>query len=201
MIAPLFKTGLMGYPGYMISGLIIGILFGFVLERSGFGSARKLTAVFYLRDFAVPKVMFTAIITAMMGVFYLSALEILDVSKLYFSPTYVLPFIFGGFLFGVGFLIGGYCPGTALVAMVNRKLDAFVFAFGVCFGILFFSWIYKPAQGILTATSMGTITIPQWLNVHPGWVIIGVIIFAFFFMGAANKLESIFGDQTQEENS
>ena len=60
----------------------VGIGFGFCLERAGFGSARKLTAVFYLHDMAVVKVMFTAIVTAMAGLFVLSAAGVLDLKEL-----------------------------------------------------------------------------------------------------------------------
>ena len=67
--------------------LVCGLGFGFALERAGFGSARKLTAVFYLYDMAVVKVMFTAIVTAMTGLFLLSAAGLMDLAELYVEPT------------------------------------------------------------------------------------------------------------------
>lgn len=201
MIAPLFKTGIIGYGTYLFSAVIIGVLFGIVLEKAGFGNSRKLAGVFYFRDFAVPKVMFMAILTAMVGVYYFSALGIMDPGKLYFSNTHILPFAIGGLIFGVGFVLGGYCPGTAFVALVNKKLDALLFLIGISIGILFYSWIYSSIKSFVKMNDMGKITIPGWLGIHPGWVMLAAILFAFFFFGAANKLESIFGPLEKGEKN
>ena len=88
--------------------LVLGLGFGFCLERAGFGSARKLTAVFYLYDMAVVKVMFSAIVTAMTGIFVLSAAGLLDVGELYVEPTNIAAQAIGGLVFGAGFIVGGY---------------------------------------------------------------------------------------------
>ena len=100
---------------------MIGIGFGFFLERAGFGSARKLTDQFYFKDMAVFRVMFTAIVTAMLGLFYLAACGWVDLSLVYIQPTYLWPQIVGGLLLGVGFVVGGYCPGTSLVGRGDRQ--------------------------------------------------------------------------------
>ena len=89
--------------------VLLGLGFGFSLERAGFGSARKLTAVFYLWDMAVVKVMFTAIVTAMAGLFVLSSAGLMDLSELYLEPTNYAAQILGGLVFGVGFLVGLTC--------------------------------------------------------------------------------------------
>src|SRR6266511_5685767 len=83
--------------------LALGLGFGFSLERAGFGSARKLTAVFYLHDMAVVKVMFSAIVTAMAGLFVLSTAGVLDLAELYIEPTTIVAQALGGLLFGAGF--------------------------------------------------------------------------------------------------
>jgi len=111
MNAPFYKFGLFGDEASFIIAFLIGIGFGFFLERAGFGSARKLAAQFYLRDLSVLKVMFTAIITAMTGLYVFSRLGMLDLSLVYLVPTFLVPQIVGGLLLGVGFVIGGYCPG------------------------------------------------------------------------------------------
>ena len=100
--------------------VLLGFGFGFVLERAGFGSARKLTAVFYFYDMAVVKVMFSAIVTAMAGLFLLSTAGVLDLAELYVEPTSYAGAIVGGLVFGVGFLVGGYCPGTSVAAAVRE---------------------------------------------------------------------------------
>ena len=110
--------------------LVLGLGFGFCLERAGFGSARKLTAVFYLFDMAVVKVMFTAIVTCMTGIALLSAIGAVDISEFYVEPTALPAQILGGLLFGAGFMVGGYCPGTSMAAIATGRKDGFAFAGG-----------------------------------------------------------------------
>jgi len=88
--------------------LAIGFSFGFILERAGFGSARKLAAQFFLHDMTVIKVMFTGIMTAALLVAWAGALGWLDLDAIWVNPTYVWPAVVGGLLLGMGFLIGGY---------------------------------------------------------------------------------------------
>jgi uncharacterized protein len=93
---------------YLAISLLLGFFFGFFLERAGFSSAKKLTAQFYFKDFAVLKVMFTAIVVTMLGVAYLATDGWLDMSQLYVPLTYLWPQITGGLLLGAGFILGGY---------------------------------------------------------------------------------------------
>ena len=108
-VAPLAVYGSIGAEASLVIAFAIGCAFGFFLERAGFGSARKLTAVFYFFDMAVLKVMFTAIVTAMTGLWALGATGWLDVSAIFLVPTYIVPQLVGGLLLGVGFVVGGYC--------------------------------------------------------------------------------------------
>jgi len=110
MRAPLFDYGFIGDEAGLIVGFLIGLGFGFSLERAGFGSARKLMAQFYLTDMAVLKVitdmavlkvMFTAVVTAMLGVTYLAWMGWLDVQLVYLVPTFIWPQIVGGLLLGM----------------------------------------------------------------------------------------------------
>ena len=127
MNAPFYKFGLFGDHLSLVVAFLVGIAFGFFLERAGFGSGRKLAAQFYLTDLTVFKVMFTAIVTAMVGVFYLSWMGVVDLSLIYLGNTYLLPQIVGGLILGVGFVVGGYCPGTSCVAGATGRIDAFFF--------------------------------------------------------------------------
>ena len=86
----------------------IGFSFGFILERAGFGDARKLAAQFYLHDMTVLKVMFTGIVVAMGLIFLTSGLQVLDLERVFVNPTHLWPQLLGGLLLGAGFLIGGY---------------------------------------------------------------------------------------------
>ena len=108
MSFPIESTGVFSLSTGFLLAFIIGIGFGFFLEKAGFSSARKLTAQFYLRDFAVLKVMFTAIVVAGLGFWWLVRLGLLDLSYTYINPTFVVPQIVGGLILGVGFIIGGY---------------------------------------------------------------------------------------------
>jgi hypothetical protein len=88
--------------------LVAGILFGFFLERAGFGNPKKLTGMFYFRDFAVLRVMFSAVVVSMLGLFSLASLGLIGFSELAIPATYLWPQALGGLLIGLGFVIGGY---------------------------------------------------------------------------------------------
>ena len=107
-MAPYDLVATVGSVGMVLSYVAIGFGFGFALERAGFGNSTKLAAQFYLHDMTVLKVMFTAIVVAMVLIFWASALLFLDVDRLYVNPTYMWPGILGGLLLGMGFIVGGY---------------------------------------------------------------------------------------------
>ena len=107
MMAPLFKYGYFGHGLMIVLAIAIGIVFGFILEKSGFSSARKLAFQFYLKDFAVLKVMFTAIVVAAVGLIAMAATGHFDMSEMYINPTYLYAQITGGFLLGTGFVLSG----------------------------------------------------------------------------------------------
>ncbi len=189
MNAPFYKFGLFGDEMSLVVAFILGIGFGFALERAGFGSARKLTAQFYFTDLAVFKVMFTAIVTAMLGLFYLSWAGFVDVSLVFVNPTYLLPQLVGGLILGVGFVVGGYCPGTSLVGIATGRLDAIVFAVGVAVGILVFGEMYSYLANFMTVTSMGKVTLAQQIGVRTGVVVFGVVVMALLGFWGAGVVE------------
>jgi hypothetical protein len=94
--------------GIYLVYLLIGFAFGYVLEMAGFGTSRKLANQFYFRDMTVLKVMFGAIITAMLLLFSATALGLLDYNLIWVNPTYLWPGIVGGLIMGFGFIIGGF---------------------------------------------------------------------------------------------
>lgn len=189
MSAPFYKFAAFGDEASLVVAFLIGIGFGFFLERAGFGSARKLTAQFYLKDLAVFKVMFTAIVTAMLGVFYLSWIGLVDLSLVYFGPTYLVPQIVGGLILGIGFVIGGYCPGTSVVAFATGKMDALLFLLGVTAGILAYGEAWPLIQGFANSTPMGEITLPQLLGLRYGLVVFLVVLMALAGFKGAELLE------------
>ncbi len=173
--------------------VIIGFFFGFVLERAGFGISRNLAAQFYFYDMRVLKVMFTAIVTAMLLIFLASALGFVDFSRVWVPPTYLGPAVVGGFLLGVGFIIGGYCPGTSLVAAATFKLDGIVYVGGVLFGLLMFGETAPAFWGFFNhAGSLGRLTLYDLLGVDAGVVVLGVVLMAIGAFGFAEIMERIF---------
>ena len=147
----------------------LGIGFGFALERAGFGSARKLTAVFYLYDMAVVKVMFSAVVTTMVGLFVLSAMGLLDIVELYVEPSNLLAQGIGGLLFGAGFLIGGYCPGTSMAAIATGRKDGMLFALGMFAGVYAYAEFTPQLDDWYKATALGELTLPSLTGIGMGW--------------------------------
>lgn len=129
----------------MVSGLVCGILFGFVLENAGFGSPAKLTAQFRLNDWSVFKVMFTAIVVAAFGLWALRALGLMAADTVAVPQALLMASAVGGALVGAGFAVGGYCPGTSVVGMASGRIDALVFIVGLLVGTFAFAAAYGPA--------------------------------------------------------
>jgi len=111
MISSFYSLDALGSSQAFAAALVIGILFGLVLERAGFASSRKLAAVFYFKDMTVIKVMFTAVLVAAIGLVYARLFGLVQVDDVYLLPTVYGAQIVGGLLFGAGFVVGGWCPG------------------------------------------------------------------------------------------
>ncbi|MCM2326915.1 MAG: YeeE/YedE family protein [Lysobacter sp.] len=170
--------------------LVIGLGFGFFLEKAGFGSTRKLAAVFYFYDMAVVKVMFTAIVTAMAGIFILSSAGALDFAELYIEPSNYPAAIIGGIVFGVGFIVGGYCPGTSLAAAATGKIDGWVFIAGIFIGSYAYAEFLSGFDTWLAASARPDVTLPSLTGIPMGWFVllfIGFLALAGWGMSLAEK--------------
>ena len=172
---------------------MIGFFFGYALEIGGFGKSTKLAAQFYFKDLTVLKVMFTGIIVAMLGVFLASALGLLDYSLVWVNPTYLWPGIVGGLIMGVGFIVGGFCPGTSLVAVATGKTDGIFFVLGVLFGIFGFGETVEYFWDFFYSSYMGRFTLMDWLGLPAGVIVLLVVLMALFMFWGAEHLERIFG--------
>lgn len=181
VLAPLHALGRISDGMGLAVALILGTAFGWFLERGGLGNARKLAGQFYLQDFTVFKVMFSAIVTAMLGLFWLGKLGVVDVSRIYVPETYLLPQLVGGLIFGVGFVIGGLCPGTSCVAAATGRLDGLALLSGMLGGIWVFGEAFPLVQRFYESTPHGTFVLPALLGVSHG-VAVGAI--AFVALGA-----------------
>ena len=178
---------------YVVFGLI-GFAFGFTLEMSGFGNSRKLAAQFYFTDLTVLKVMFTAIITAMVLTFGAVGLGLLDFSQVWVNPTYLSSGILGGLIMGVGFIVGGFCPTTSLAAASTGKIDGIFFVVGGFFGAFLFgeTEIYFD-QWFTNSGYFGRLTLDQLFGIPIGVVVLLVVLMALFMFWGAEQLERIFG--------
>lgn len=157
--------------------VVLGFGFGYCLERAGFGSARKLTAVFYLFDMAVVKVMLTAIVTAMTGIAVLSAVGAVDVSEFYIEPTALPAQVVGGLLFGAGFIVGGYCPGTSIAAIATGRTDGLAFALGMLAGVWTFAELTPGLETWIRSVSQGEMLLPDATGVGMAWWAVGFVLF------------------------
>lgn len=198
MNAPFYKFGLFNSDVSLIIAFIIGIAFGFALERGGFGSARILAAQFYFSNMRVLKVMFTAIVTAMLGLYYLSVIGFVDLSLIYISETYILPQVLGGLILGIGFVIGGYCPGTSVVSFATGKLDGLMYILGVMFGIFIFGELFPYITDFYYSTNMGSVTLPQYFHLSYGLVVFLVVIMAVGAFALAEWSEKKFVHRNPE---
>jgi len=168
---------------------LIGIAFGWTLERAGLGSAPKLAGQFYLTDLTVFKVMFSAIVTAMLGAFWLSRLGIVDLSQVYIPETFLLPQLAGGLLFGVGFVVAGLCPGTSCVAAATGRGDGVMVMMGMFAGVLITGLAFAPLRQFYESTGRGSLTLPELLRIPAGVVVCGVVAMALIAFQFAERLE------------
>jgi len=195
-MAPFYKYGFFGDEMSLVLAFVLGTGFGFFLERAGFGSARKLAAQFYLYDMSVFKVMFTAIVTAMLGVTYLGWLGWLDLSLVYLVPTHLVPQIVGGLVLGVGFVVGGYCPGTSVASLATGRIDGFVYAFGIGAGTLVYAEVFPWIKGFVNSNEMGQVTLPEVFDLPWGLVVFAVVLIAVAGFSAATFIERRIGDRS-----
>lgn len=178
MIGPIISSGIVSPMWDNIFAVLLGMGFGFALEASGFSSSRKIIGTFFGYDFVVVKVFFTAAIVASMGLLYLSYFGLVDYSQLYIQPTFLAGAIVGGVIMGVGFAMGGFCPGTSLCAAAVGKLDGIVFLGGMFIGVFLFSESFPLWEKMYTSGSQGSKMINDAFGISPE-------LFTFFLVLAA----------------
>lgn len=149
--------------------ILIGAGLGFILEGGGLGNPRKLTGVFFLKDWTVPQVMATAIVISMAAVLVLTAMPSswgIDTASFFTPPTKYLAQLIGGLIFGLGFFIGGYCPGTSVVGLASGRLDALPFMGGMVGGYYLWSeFLSERVQGVMKKVPKRLDTLPEILGI------------------------------------
>jgi len=186
-MAPIFEQG---SEWNLLAALFIGIAFGWVLERAGFSTSRKLAGVFYGYDFVVIKVYFTAAVTAALGLLFLNYFEVLYFENIWMPTTYLLPTIIGGIIMGLGFVMGGFCPGTSVCAAATGKLDALAFMGGITLGIFFYSFTYEPLwENLRKSTKLGKVKIGELIGLSEGVAVLLFVLFALFSFWLVDKIK------------
>mgnify|MGYP001556273046 FL=1 len=177
-MGPLIPNEIIPAEWNSIFALVIGIAFGYILESSGFSSSRKLAGVFYGYDFAVLKVFFTAALVSSIGILYLDYMGYLDLGALYVHPTYLKGALIGGGIMGLGFITGGFCPGTSICAAAIGKIDALVYVGGILIGIFLFSELFSRFEPLYDGGFMGYITIMDAFEISPYVFVFGFTLLA-----------------------
>jgi uncharacterized protein len=167
-MGPLVVNEIISENTNLFLAFIIGIGFGWVLESSGFSSSRKLAGIFYGYDAVVLKVFFTAAITGMLGLLFMSLFGWVDLNWVYVNPTYLTSAIVGGVIMGAGFILGGFCPGTSFCAASIGKIDGIVFIAGLFIGVFIFGIGYNLWEGIYMANYLGEPKVSEALGIKDG---------------------------------
>lgn len=159
----------------LVIGFLIGICFGVCLYIGGVTEYNIILGQLLLTDFTVIKVMLTAVVVGMVGVY---AMRSRGLVELHPKPGSTGSTVIGGIIFGMGFAILGYCPGTVAGAVGHGSLDAL---FGGVTGILIGAGIFAAAypvldEKILSKGVFRSMTIPDYLNINPWYIIIPLCI-------------------------
>ena len=155
----------------LVLGLVTGIAFGFFLQKGGATKYDKIVDALRLKDLTIVKLMFTAILVGMVGVYLLQGLGL---AKLHIKPLELPALIIGSLIFGVGFALLGFCPGTCAGAVGEGRMDGlFAGILGLIVGATIHAEIYPLIKdNLLKVGNYGKPTIPELLGVNPWMVII-----------------------------
>jgi uncharacterized protein len=163
----------------LIYGLITGIMFGFLLQRGRVLRYDKQIGALRLMDMTIIKFMLTSIIVAMVGVYLLKDLGLV---KLQIKATILGAQIIGGLIFGLGWGLLGYCPGTQMGALGEGRWDAVWGILGMLVGAALFAEVYPTIKAtVLTWGVLGKITVPQVLGINH-WPVIAVFVIGSLFL-------------------
>ena len=163
----------------LLLGLLIGMAFGAILQLGGASSYKKIMGTLLLKDMHIIKLMMMAIAVGTVGIY---ALDLADMANLDIKPTYVAGIAIAGIIFGVGFAVAGYCPGTCVVASAEGKTDAMVTVLGGLAGAMLYALVHPAMGGLIGMTNFGEITVASALGINALWVAIPFSAFLFVLM-------------------
>ncbi len=166
----------------LVLGLLAGIVFGFLLQKGGAAKYDVIMGQLLLKDFTVIKIMLSAIVVGMIGIYMMKGMGMVELHP---KPGSIGMTIIGGLIFGIGFALLGYCPGTISAAVGQGNLDALLGGLiGILIGSGIFAHLYPGLEKLLKKGWFGDITLPEYLKVNVWIVIIPLclIIIVFFYL-------------------
>jgi hypothetical protein len=199
MNLPFYMNETFGYEIGLVLVTVIGVLFGFTLERSGFGRARILAAQFYFTDMRVLKVMFSAVVTAALGLAILGGFGLVELGAITVPSAHLWPMVVGGLILGAGFVTCGYCPGTAVVATASGNVDAAAGLGGMLVGSLAFGWAYPLVADFYNGSALDEILIHDLIGIPQAVIVLAVVLMAIGAFLGGEKLEEIFARRNKSE--
>jgi len=156
----------------LVYALFVGIAMGALIQRVGASSPGMILRSLRLENLAIIKFMATAIAVGMVGVYVLGQFMPMHFD---IKPTYVVGVLVGGAIFGVGFAIGGYCPGTCVVGIGERRKDAWFALLGGVAGALTFTLVYALIENsLIKPLNYGKITLGNLIHVPAVAIAIGL---------------------------
>ena len=185
MLAPYYKLGFINEFGMIIIALVAGLAFGYILVAVGMLNSKKISAVFYGEDWSVMKIMFSAVVTAMVLTFTAYYFGLVDINLVQLANVNLAGQIIGGMLIGAGMVIGGYCPGTSIAAGMNRKIDAWIYIGGFMVGIFVYGIAYPFISQYILSANLGKLTLSDIFGLSYGTmtlIIVGVALTTFFLL-------------------
>lgn len=174
----------------LIVALVIGVFFGAILEQAGFSTSKKLVGLFYGYDFTVLRVFFTAGIVAMVGIILFNHYGLIDMNLIYINPTFLWSAIIGGLIMGLGFVVGGFCPGTSVCAAAIGKIDAMIFIGGAFIGVFIFAEGYPYFEGLYNSANLGNPQIFNTLGISQTLFAFIMVMFALVSFYFTNIIEN-----------
>ncbi|MBW2519039.1 MAG: YeeE/YedE family protein [Deltaproteobacteria bacterium] len=157
-----------------VIGLITGLLFGFLLQKGEVLRFERQVGFMLLKDMTIIKFMMSAVLVGMVGIYACHAIGLISLS---IKATNVAAIVLGGLLFGIGWAIAGYCPGTSVGALAEGRIHAFWAIAGMLAGAALYAEVYPFMQQTLLAWgNFGKLTLPEVLGLSPWFVIIPFIM-------------------------
>ena len=167
----------------LLIGFLIGCTFGAILYLGGASSYRRILGTLLLKDMWIIKLMMTAIGVGTLGIYLL---DLGGLANMSIKPAYVWGVLVGGLIFGIGWAVSGYCPGTCIVGAAEGKKDAIFTIVGALAGAFVFSLTFPYLEAaLIEPANFGKVTLESVLGINGIWIAIpfsAALLYVAFFV-------------------